>query len=466
MPSPTILGRVVTFPENSKFVTGKGLSRQVINVAAGDITLDACTSGTETKTINWKQSAAGNAFVNCHPLSFVQRTALSAVSAVVNGSALASGNVKFHVRGMVYTDLAVPDPLQMADVTYSYKRERYDLIHLGAGGDIAVTKGQEVDFAASEFLPAAPSGRFPLFYAYVWNDTVELVDAHSWDVNTPKNPIQKARVASLRARNFALLPNLRAALASGNAVIAGYGDSITSVGGGWAATGGEDDTTYLASQAGGAARDTASFLYWHDPALRAKYPELGSTFPQVGAGQVSWGEGKKIAAALGATWKNWGIGGTNTGTGNTASGAPNGGNPTRLNNFNADTFHAVILDFMMNDFVGFASGGLEQAMTTLVQSIKAAHPNSDIIIRSTKGINTENAQGGNDIIWLQRAEEAYRRVAFAEGCAFIPTQMVTHGDPGFLKISRQHYSGGNRYNHQTPYELAKMAEWELAVLGF
>jgi len=288
--------------------------------------------------------------------------------------------------------------------------------------------------------------------------------------------LQKDRLDAIKAYNATRLPNLRAALQAGSAILAGYGDSITSGGGGWAATGGADDTTWLDdtanNQTGFVTRDASSFLYWHDAALRAKYADLGASWPQSSPQIVNWGEGKQIAAALAAqfsatvAWRNWGIGGTNTGTGITASGAPNGGNATRLANFNADTFHAVIIDFMMNDFVGFASGGLEQAITSLVQSIKAVHPNSDIILRSTKGINTENAQGGNDIIWLQRAEEAYRRLAFAEGCAFIPTQMVTHGDPGYLQISRQHYSGGNRYNHQTPYELAKMAEWELAVLGF
>jgi len=167
MPAPTVLGRVVTFPANSKYVIGSGLSRTVIDISTTDVTLDACTSAAVVdQSINWKQSAAAALFVNCHPLSWVGKTAISGASATVNGTPVSAGNVKTHARGMIYTDLAVADPLQMALVSYSYKRERYDLLQLNtATGVVTAKKGTEDDFAAPEFLPVADSGNVPLFYA-------------------------------------------------------------------------------------------------------------------------------------------------------------------------------------------------------------------------------------------------------------------------------------------------------------
>lgn len=473
MPALSVAGRVITFPANSKRFVRTGLKSTVIDIAPGDITLDACSSGTETTRIYWKQGLAGASFVNCPILSWVGRTAISNVTSVALVGGGSGANVQVHPRGMVYTTDVVANPLLQADVTYSYKRERYDLIYCDVAGVKGAAKGQEVDFSASEFLPACPVGCLPLFYAYVWNDTVELIDAHSWSGVAPKNKLQKDRLAALKVWNQSKLSSLAATMLAGAATIAFYGDSITSVGGGWAATGGADDTTWLDDErdnhAGFVTRDASTFLYWHDAALRTKYPELGSVWPQATPQLVNWGEGKLICAALSAKYghtitpHNWGIGGTSEGLGNSASGAPNLSEATRLANMNADTFHAVCVDAMMNGFVGYATTDYYTAMVNLVQGIRAAHPGIPIILRCTKGINTENV---NQLVWLERANEIYRRVAFAYDCAFIPTYIVTHDDPGYMGISRQHYSGGNRYNHQTPYELAKMAAWEYECLGF
>lgn len=471
MPTPTVNSLTVTFPESCKYVIGSKISRTVIDIVPGDVVLDACTNGTESKTINWKQATAGSSFYNCNRLSYVQRTAISNASAIVDSVPVNAANVKTNARGMIYTDLVVADPLKTASVTYNYKRERMDLIEVDALGVLHVVKGTESDFAASEFMPAPTDGRYPLFYCYVWNDTVEIIDAHSWSGVSPKSPRQKSRIASLQSYNAGRTQNLRAAISSGAVTIAGYGDSITAVGGGWAATGGADDTTWLDdvpnNQSGFVTRDSSNFLYWHDSELRNKYTELGSVWPQVSLNDVGWGLGRQIKSyientyAASVTWKNWGIGGTTSGTGNSGS-IPNGGETTRLANFNASSFNAVFVNFQMNDFVGFATSDLYTPLSNLVSSLKSSHPQSDIILMGAPGINVDNT---NLLAWLQRADEIYRQVARAQNVAYVPTYIVTHDDPGYLQISRYHYSGGNRYNHQTPYELRKLASWAITVLG-
>lgn len=476
MPAPTIVGLTITFPANCKYIVPPGgLGSTVIDIAAGDVVLDACsTAAVVGQSINWKQGVASDPFVSLPALSWVGRTALSGASATVGGIGVPGGNVKTHVRGMIFTDLVVADALQLALVSYTYKRERYDLIEVDSGGILHIIKGTEDDFAASEFLPTATVGRYPLFYVYIWNDTAQVISGHSWLGTTPKDRAVSKKITALRAYNQSKLAHVLAKIASQSALVIGaYGDSITAVGGGWAATGGADDTTWLDdtpdNATGFKTRNASNFNYWHTAGLRAKYPELGSVWPQQTINLVTWGIPEQIKTALSAlsgntvTVRNWGIGGTSSGTGNTAAGAPNGGDAGRLAAFNGLTYDLVLYNFLMNDFVGFATQDLNTVLTANINSIKAANPNADIVLMGAPGINTENP---NSLAWHLSAENRYMQVAKALGCAFVPTYMVSHGDSGYLQLSRDNYSGGNRYNHQTPYELAKYGAWAITALGF
>lgn len=473
MPNPTISGLTVTIPAGSYTISGTGGRGAVaFPVPAGSVTLAAPTSGTETKRIPWKQGTAGDLFANINRLSFVGRTAISNASAVlVGGAAVPSGNVKTHVRGKIYTDLVVADPLQQADVTYNYIRERTDLIECD-GVSLYVVQGGESDFHSPTLRPAPTPGRRPLFWAHIWNGAVELVPASNWAGTSSANPVTAARIARHKTRNRAILSAVMAAIEGGTPVtVQFYGDSITAHGGGWAATGGSDDTTYMQSAAGGKARDSAGYLEYRTTALDAvwgPYPTGWSGANDDGTATHSInGWTRRLCVALGAhvTRQNWGIGASNSGTGTAATGAPNGSDSVRLASINAAPADLVFVGFGMNDFVGFATGGLRGHLRNIVSSLQSAQPGRKIVLHGPPGINTENPNSNSSTYqWWLQCHATYFSVAAGMGCAYVPFDLIFHGDLGYCGISPAYLSGANRYNHPTPLELTLMADFVRAVL--
>jgi hypothetical protein len=377
MPTPTILSRAVTFPAGSAWLDKAAKRRHAITEQT--VTLDACTSGTETTRIYWKQELAASVFADINDLSFVGRTALSGVSAtLVGGSAVDPANVQVHVRGKVYTQQLVANPLQQADVTYSYKRERYDLLELDtATGTVHAVKGVEHDFSAAEQLPTATAGRVPLFYAYVWNDTVELIAVSSGSMGHGTGSVKRQQINRHRARNAAILAPVIAKLQAGTAVVLqAYGDSITAQGGGWVATGDDTDTTYLSTAPNGFARESLRYLNHRTAQLDAlwgPYPtgwidanDTGSAQHHTHGWAYTLAEYLRDEYGSAVTFKNWGIGGTNSGNDYHASGAPNGSEAGRLAAVAADTGDVVFVNFGMNDFVKFATRGHRAAVRAIV----------------------------------------------------------------------------------------------------
>jgi len=475
MAAPIISGLSVQFPAGSFFATKTGpASAAALAVNAQTVTLDACTSGTETKRINWKQDLAASVFANINDLSFVGRTALSGVSAtLVGGGAVDPANVQVHVRGKVYTQLVVSNPLQLADVTYSYKRERYDLLEVDAAGVVHVVKGVEHDFCAGEEKPAATPGRTGLFWAYVWNDTVELIPYQPPAVIHPARSVLRARFDRHRARNMAIMAPVLSKLQAGEPVaIQVYGDSITAQGGGWVATGLDTDSTYLSTASNGFARDSIRYLNHRTAQLDAiwgPYPTGWLDANDNGTAEHhtrGWAYtlAQQLRDDYGSTvaYKNWGIGGTNSGSDFHASGGPNGAQADRLAAVAADTGDLITVNFGMNDFVRFATGGQRAPLRAIVAALQSAQPARVVALMGAPGINTENP---NFLTWWQRHHEVYWSVAREMGCAYIPMDLIYHGGPAFTGLSRQHYSCTNRYNHPTPGELAQMRRFVAASLG-
>jgi len=473
MPAPTISGLSVTIPPGSFVVTrtgGRGAA--AVAVPAGTVTLTAPASGTETKRIPWKQGASGDLFANINRLSFVGRTAISSAGAVlVGGAAVLSANVKLHVRGKIYTDAVVSDPLQQADVTYSYRRERTDLIECDDSG-LYVVQGGESDFHSPTLRPTPTPGRRPLFWAHVWNNTVELVPASRWDANGSRSPIAAARIARHRARNRTILSDVMDRIFAGSPVTSQfYGDSITAHGGGWAATGGADDTTYMRTAPGGKARDSSSYLEYKTTeldAVWAPYPTGWVDANDDGSAQHSVnGWTRRLCQSWGphVTRQNWGIGASNSGTGTAATGAPNGSDASRLAAINSAPGDIVFVGFGMNDFVGFATGGLRAHLRNIVASLQAAQPARKIVLHGPPGINAENANSNvGTYQWWYQCHATYLSVAMEMGCAYVPFDLVFHADLGCFGIGAQYLSASNRYNHPTPLELSLMADFMRAVL--
>lgn len=478
MGAPTISGLQVTFPAGSAWLDKSPAAKHAINEQT--VTLDACTAGSETIEMYWKQGVVNDLFANLNDLMFVGRTALSGVSAtLVGGSAVPAGNVKFHVRGKVYTDLVVADPLQRANVTYSYKRERYDLLELDkATGVVHVVKGIEHDFCAAEQLPAATVGRQPLFYAYVWNDTVELIAAPKAAMGHGVGSVKQRQIERHRARNQTIMSPVLTKLTAGQAVVMQvYGDSITAQGGGWVDTDDDTDSTYLSTAPNGFARESLRYLNHRTAQLDAlwgPYPTGWIDANDTGAPEHhTHGWAYTLAQYLrdeydsAVTFKNWGIGGTNAGSDFHASGAPNGSQADRLAAVAADTSDFITVNFGMNDFVKFATGGHRAAVRAIVAALQAASPARKIVMMGAPGLNSENPNGNTGAYtWWYRQHQVYLSVALELDCAYIPMELIYHGGPSYHPISQQHYCCVNRYNHPTPGECAKIREFVAYCLGF
>jgi len=357
MPTPTISGLQVTFPVNSAFVVKANRNNSVRHtVNAQTVTHDACTSGSETTRIYWKQGIATDAFANLPQLAFVGRTAISGATVMkdVQGggtpTAVPAGNVKTHIRGKVFTDLVVSNPLQQADVTYSYKRERYDLLELdSATGVVTINKGVENDFYAPSTRPTPTVGKIPLFWVYVWNDTLELIPAHTWSGASPvAGSLSKSLLQAHIARNAVILAPVKTKLTNGqNVIVQAYGDSITAQGGGWTDSGTSTDTKYIATTPGGVIRDSADYFEYktaQNDAIWGPYPtgwidanDDGTAQHQTRGWAYNLGKQMDSDYAGTVTLQNWGIGATNSGSGVSGSGAPCGNNAARLPYIAAET---------------------------------------------------------------------------------------------------------------------------------
>lgn len=426
----------------SVFVSGSayGDGRRVgINAA---LSVTAAASGTETKEDYSLIYDTDTVFTSIAGV-WIGRRNLSGVSAVRSdtGTPLTLGaDFAYHVNGKVrgLVNVAAYD----IDVSYSYKRERYDVIQIDPQTQVVSVKaGAERDFDAIEYRPEPDAGLVPIGYLHVVGNSVTAINAGQFQGGVVRRG-SETDWQQLLMHNRACLRRVLGKAARGEAItVASYGDSITAI-----------QTGNVGYTANGPGRDRPETYLGYVPAdtvaALPKY-DFGD-----GAGRVHvkisapW----HLVAALeelsgaGVTHLNFGIGGTNS-----ADTINNGLYPDRLAPMLASGADLLLIHFGMNELG-------QTATLARVKSIaqQAQTAGMDVVIMS---VPRRNSVDGPTLSGWNYTNRALWRAAMESGSAFVPQHWIGRDDQlGGIGAAPESLAMANLINHPGPAEFARYGQ--------
>lgn len=424
------------------FVSGSayGDGRRVgVNAA---LSVAAATSGAETK-VGYNLIYDTDTVFPSIAGAWLGRRHISGVSAARSdtGAALTAGtDFAYHANGKLrgLIDVAA----FAVDVTYSYKRERYDLVQIDPQTQaVTIKAGPERDFDAVEYRPAPDEGRVVIGYLHVVGAMVTAINASKFQGGVVRRG-GEADWQQLLMHNRACLRRLLGKAARGEAVkVASYGDSIVAVQLG--------DPPYTAN---GAARDRPENYLINMPtdtvAALPKY-DFGD-----GAGQVHvkisavWPliASLELASGQPVEYLNFGRGGTTSG--NTQH---NGLWPARLQPVLESGADVLLLHFGMNE--------LGQATTLAnIKSIagQAKAVGIDVVIMS---VPRRNVVDGPALSGWNYTNRALWRAAVEAGAAFAPQHWIVMDEQlGGMGASPDSLGAAALFNHPGPAEFARYGQ--------
>lgn len=440
-------------------IVADGLSVMVSGSGSGDgrkapinasLSVPAAASGTETKedysliydTDTVFPSIAG---------AWVGRRHLTGVSAVRSdtGAALALGvDFAYHVNGKVRG--LVNGEAYNIDVTYSYKRERYDLIQIDPQTLVVTIKaGSERDFDAIEYQPLPDDGKVSIGYLHVVGGNATTINASQFQGGVVRRG-SEADWQQLLIHNRACLRRMLGKVALGQAIRLGVlGDSIVAHQLG--------DPPYTAN---GPARDRPENYLINMPAdtvaALPKY-DFGD-----GAGQVHvkisamWPLIAALEQASGqpVEYLNFGRGGTTS-----ANSEHNGLWPARLQPVLDSGAHVLFIHFGMNEL---GSASTLANIKTIVSLAKAA--GMEVVIMS---VPRRNAADGAGLAGWNYTNRVLWRAAVEAGAAFAPQHWIVMDEQlGGMGASPDSLGAAALFNHPGPAEFARYGQVLVqAVLG-
>ncbi|MBA0420320.1 SGNH/GDSL hydrolase family protein [Stenotrophomonas maltophilia] len=375
--------------------------------------------------------------------AWLGRRHISGVSAVRSdtGTALTLGtDFAYHVNGKLrgLVDVAAFN----ADVTYSYKRERYDLIQIDPQTQVVTVKaGAERDFDALEYRPVPDAGRVVIGYLHVVGNSVTVINASKFLGGVVRRG-SEADWQQLLMHNRACLGRVLGKVARGEAVkVASYGDSIVAVQLG--------DPPYTAN---GAGRDRPENYLINMPA------DTVSALPRYdfgdGAGQVHvkisaiWSLIGAFEQASGQSvaYLNFGRGGSTT-----ANTQHNGLWPARLQPVLESGADVLLLHFGMN----------ELGQTTTLANIKsiagqAKAAGMEVVIMS---VPRRNVVDGPALSGWNYTNRALWRAAVEAGAAFAPQHWIVMDEQlGGMGASPDSLGAAALFNHPGPAEFERYGQ--------
>ncbi|CAH0173427.1 SGNH/GDSL hydrolase family protein [Stenotrophomonas lactitubi] len=426
----------------SVYVNGSGYGdgRKVSVNAA--LTVTAAATGTESKEDYSLIYDLDTVFPSIAG-AWLGRRHISGVSAARSdtGTALTLGtDFAYHVNGKLrgLIDVAA----FAVDVTYSYKRERYDLVQIDPQTQaVTIKAGPERDFDAVEYRPAPDEGRVVIGYLHVVGAMVTAINASKFQGGVVRRG-GEADWQQLLMHNRACLRRLLGKAARGEAVkVASYGDSIVAVQLG--------DPPYTANSA---ARDRPENYLINMPAdtvaALPKY-DFGD-----GAGQVHvkisavWPLIAALEQASGqpVEYLNFGRGGTTSG-----DTQHNGLWPARLQPVLESGADVLLLHFGMNE--------LGQATTlTNIKSIasQAKAVGIEVVIMS---VPRRNVVDGPALSGWNYTNRALWRAAVEAGAAFAPQHWIVMDEQlGGMGASPDSLGAAALFNHPGPAEFARYGQ--------
>jgi hypothetical protein len=378
------------------------------------------------------------------------------------------------------------------DIDYTYSKSRLDLICENEDTMLTLNvSGAERDFSAHEkpYRAKLPSAQYrPLFYSYVVGNTIrEVIPAHQFSDIWPLNQLDSAEHQFWIARARSLLPRTRSRIADKLGIlVAGYGDSITSMGGpSYVGPSsfepnitGKNAKPFL-GLAYGHANEASFITAWDaDPANAIISVSDGVVTTDFYPGSTVFG----VLDVLKECGYTWGIGGSagsktpgagqffylNQGINSTTCASTEGNmlDPNRL----AKLFKST--DYRKPDLVVFAPGmnldanGINNNLSVQAQLIIQAIQGAGIeVLMYGSYITPENGKRYTLDGW-RKTQEQLERAAYYTNCAFIPMTLVA--DPGglsyanklagFFGITRDQACAANGLNHPGPWEMERFGK--------
>lgn len=432
-------------------IKATGLSVVVTGSAYGDgkkvgvnsaLTATAAASGSETKT-SYSLIYDTDTIWTSIAGAWIGRRHISGVSAVRTdtGTALVLGtDYAYHVngklRGLVNT--AAYD----VNVTYSYKRERYDLIQIDPQTQVVTIKvGVERDFDAIEYKPSPDEGKVAIGYLYVVGNTATAIDTSKYLTGVVRQGSEDDW-QRLLIHNRASIRKVLGKISRGEAIkIASYGDSI------------------IANQLGDPPYTANSPVRDRPENYLINYPaDTLATLPRYdfgdGAGQVHvklsaiWPLVAAIEQATGqtVTYLNFGRGGSSSS--NTVN---NGLWPARLQPVLDSGADVLILHFGMNE-LGFTSTLAN--IKSIISQAKAV--GMEAVIMS---VPRRNSTDGPALAGWNYTNKALWRAAVEAGAAFAPQHwLVMDEQIGGMGASPDSLGAAALFNHPGPAEFARYGQ--------
>jgi lysophospholipase L1-like esterase len=338
-------------------------------------------------------------------------------------------------------------------VDYRGWRSRYDLVSIHRdSGHLALTLGQERDLDPEEFPAELPRKHIPLYSLYTTRNGVEAIPLWDWH-DMVRDSRRTEHLWWLEQSRRHLRQTFRKLRRGGPVRLAGYGDSLTSLGG-------RDPSMIDAPN--GRFRDTLGYFERYGDDWKAGV-EMFAAEPGGERCHHRLGWNWQLMAAMEAAYDvdveylNWGIPGTTTESNHKIIDGkpfPNGSEKRRLERLVASKPDIVTVCFGMND-IGDPVDTYGN-MRRICDVIRAG--GADVIV---VGLSQQNAgfDSRDHSLW-RLTHDHIAAAAHDSEVAYIPTwEFFGDGNEGATGLSRWSHSAASMTNHPGARELACIGQY-------
>jgi lysophospholipase L1-like esterase len=336
---------------------------------------------------------------------------------------------------------------------------RYDLVSIHRdSGELALTLGLERDLDPEEFPAQLPQQHIPLYSLYTTKDGVEAIALLGWH-----DMVQDSRRADhvwwLETSRQTLRRTFRKLRRGGTIRLAGYGDSLTSLG---------SRDPAMIDAPNGPARDTLGYFERYGDDWKSSVPLFSAEEGGVRRHhRLGWNWQLKAAMEeaydVEVEYLNWGIPGTTTEpTHKTIDGRlyPNGSEPRRLERLIASEPDLVTVCFGMND-IGEPDMDTYGNMRRICDAITAA--GADVLV---VGLCQQNPgfDSRDHSLW-RLSYDQIASAAHDSGVAFLPTwEIFGDGNEAATGLSRWSHSAASMTNHPGARELGLIGRYMAKII--
>ncbi|MDQ3078475.1 MAG: SGNH/GDSL hydrolase family protein [Pseudomonadota bacterium] len=359
-----------------------------------------------------------------------------------------------HVGGEVHRSGDVQNELRLACRGWGC---RYDLVSIHRDtGKLALTLGRERDLDPEEFPAALPPQHIPLYSLYTTNDGVEAIPLWGWHAMV-RNSRRADYLWWLESSRKSLRRTFRNLRRGGSLRLAGYGDSVTSLGA---------RDPQMIEAPNGPFRDTLGYFERYGKDWKSSVGLAGAGAENGRHQRLGWNWHLKAAMesayAVDVDYLNWGIPGTTTeGTYKEIDGNfyPNGSERKRLDRLLASEPDIVTVAFGMNDIGDQIDtyGNIRKICDVITAS------GADVIVVGLCQQNP-NFDSRDHSLW-RLTHDHIAAAAHDSGVAYIPTwEIFGDGNEGATGLSRRSHSAASMTNHPGARELAFIGRYMAGII--